>query len=352
MPRGPRLDAPGCLHHVIARGIERRPLFADDADREDLLARLAVLTERTGTAVLAWALLPNHFHLLLRTAAAPLSDVMRVLNTGYAVRFNRRHRRAGYLFQNRFKSFLVEEERYLLELVRYIHLNPLRAHLVSTLEELEGFPWTGHAALLGRIDRPWQAVSSVLPLFGLGVGAARAAYRQFVAEGSAASSRAKLLAGGLRRHQGGWVRRTEHIRGRDRWAFDERILGSGEFTERVLTEHAAAAQPAAVNPTDIPTLLSALLQRAAAQCAAAPGEITSSSHRAAPVRGRALFCRWAVVDLGVSSNAVARFLGVTRQSVRRALERCDQVLSDIGCTPEELRGSTVSTTKPDDRGKA
>jgi putative transposase len=334
MPRGPRLDAPGCLHHVIVRGIERRPLFRDDADREDLVARLAVMVERTATGVLAWALLPNHFHLLLRTASAPLSDVMRVLNTGYAVRFNRRQRRTGYLFQNRFKSLLVDEERYLLELVRYIHLNPLRAHLVSTLEDLAGFPWTGHAALLGRTKRPWQAVTAVLQLFGSGARAARAAYRQFVADGIAAGSGGALVGGGLRRQRGGWVQRTERIRGRDRWAFDERILGSGGFVERVLAEHAAAARPPVVNATDIPALLSTLLQRAAAQCAVAPDAITSSSHRAAPARGRALFCRWAVVDLGVSSKVVARFLGVTRQSVRRALERCDHVFGEIECSPE------------------
>ena len=81
MPRGPRLDAPGCLHHVIARGIERRAIFHDDADRQDLITGFAGLTERAGTKILAWALLPNHFHLLLRTSAAPVSHLMRCLNT-------------------------------------------------------------------------------------------------------------------------------------------------------------------------------------------------------------------------------------------------------------------------------
>jgi REP element-mobilizing transposase RayT len=106
---------------VIARGLERKAIFRDDLDRQDLVDRLEDLTTTTGTEIFAWAILPNHFHLFVRTASAPLSDFMRSLNTGYAVRFNRRHRRFGYLFQNRFKSFLVEEEPYLLELVRYIH---------------------------------------------------------------------------------------------------------------------------------------------------------------------------------------------------------------------------------------
>lgn len=156
MPRGPRLDAPGCLHHVIARGIARRVLVADDGDRERFSGRLARLARNAATAVLAWALRPNHYHLLLRTTAMPLSELMRRLNTGYAVGFNRRHQRSGYLFQNRFKSILIEEAPYRLELVRYIHLTPIRAGIVASVEQLDGYPWTGHGALVGRIPRPAQ----------------------------------------------------------------------------------------------------------------------------------------------------------------------------------------------------
>ncbi len=118
MPRGPRLDAPGTLHHIMVRGIERRPLFRDDRDRRDLLDRLATVGQVTGLQILAWALLPNHVHLLGRTGARPLATAMRRLLTGYAGAFNRRHRRHGHLFQNRYKSILVEEEPYLLELQR------------------------------------------------------------------------------------------------------------------------------------------------------------------------------------------------------------------------------------------
>src|SRR5437870_4639458 len=110
MPRGPRLDAPGALQHFIARGIERRPLFNSDRDRSDFLDRLASLSACTGTRLYAWALIPNHFHLLLRTGSAPLSSLLRRLLTGYAVSFNGRHRRSGHLFQNRFKSILVEDD--------------------------------------------------------------------------------------------------------------------------------------------------------------------------------------------------------------------------------------------------
>jgi REP element-mobilizing transposase RayT len=133
MPRKARLDAPGALHHIIVRGIERRKIFRDDADRDDFLERLGDILQDSQARCFAWTLMPNHFHLLLRTGLAPVSDVMRRLLTGYAVSFNFRHRRSGHLFQNRFKSILCQEDAYLLELVRYIHLNPLRARLVADL---------------------------------------------------------------------------------------------------------------------------------------------------------------------------------------------------------------------------
>ena len=154
MPRQPRLDAPGLIQHVMARGIERRKLFRDDKDRQSFLDRLAVVLEETQTQCYAWALIPNHFHLLLRTGLTPLSKVMRRLMTGYAVTFNLRHRRSGHLFQNRYKSIVCEEDTYLLELTRYIHLNPLRARLVEDLKSLDKYPWSGHSTILGHCKNP------------------------------------------------------------------------------------------------------------------------------------------------------------------------------------------------------
>ena len=154
MPRQARLDAPGGLQHVMARGIERRKIFLDDKDRTSFLERLALILEETQTQCYAWALIPNHFHILLRIGTTPLSTVMRRLMTGYAVTFNIRHRRSGHLFQNRYKSVVCEEDTYLLELTRYIHLNPLRARLVEDLKSLDKYQWAGHSAILGRRKNP------------------------------------------------------------------------------------------------------------------------------------------------------------------------------------------------------
>ena len=127
MPRSSRLDAPGVLHHVMGRGIERRKIFIDKRDRQDFITRLTALAEDSSMDIYAWALLPNHFHLLCKTRKRPLSSSMRKLLTGYAVNFNRRHKRHGHLFQNRYKSIVCQEDAYLLELARYVHLNLLRA---------------------------------------------------------------------------------------------------------------------------------------------------------------------------------------------------------------------------------
>ena len=109
MPRQARIDAPGALHHIICRGIERRNIFKDNTDRNRFLERLGSVFQKTFTPCYGWALIPNHFHLLLKTGQEPIAQIMRRLLTGYAVTFNRRHRRYGRLFQNRYKSILCQE---------------------------------------------------------------------------------------------------------------------------------------------------------------------------------------------------------------------------------------------------
>jgi putative transposase len=236
MPRGPRLDIPGALHHDMVRGIDRQDIFLMDADRNDLLSRLGKEVLGSHLMIYGWALMSNHFHLLLRSGSERLSATMRRLLTGYAVRFNRRHRRWGHLFQNRYKSILVDEDSYLLELVRYIHLNPLRVGMVNGLEELDRYPWTGHSSLVGSMKREWQDVDFVLSQFGQTAGTARARYREFVASGTTQGRREDLEGGGLVRSMGGWDKVLALRRGRERWVYDERVLGSSDFIEEIWKE--------------------------------------------------------------------------------------------------------------------
>ena len=234
MPRQPRLDAPGTLHHVIGRGIEGTKIFRNRGDREDFLDRLAKLCEAKALSVYAWALLDTHFHLLVRSGNQSLSHSMRRLLTGYVVNFNRRHKRYGHLFQNRYKSILCEEDPYLLELTRYIHLNPLRARMVKNLKELRFYPWSGHSAIMGKQKRGWQDVGTVLGYFGRRKKRAIAAYENYVREGIEKGRRPELVGGGLIRSLGGWSEVLSLRRRGERTVSDERILGSGEFIEQVV----------------------------------------------------------------------------------------------------------------------
>ena len=166
MPRLARLDAPGVVHHVIIRGIERRKIFRDSKDRNDMMDRLADLLPATNTSCYAWAFLSNHAHFLFRSGDKGLSALMRRLLTGYAMWFNRRHRRHGQLFQNRYKSIVCQEDIYLKELIRYIHLNPLRAKVVSDMGGLNQYKYCGHSVLMGKSDCDWQDTKYVLSYFG------------------------------------------------------------------------------------------------------------------------------------------------------------------------------------------
>lgn len=329
MPRHARLDASGALHHLICRGIERRSIFRDDIDRAAFLTRLAELLTATGTPCYAWALLPNHVHLLLRTGAVPLATLMRRLLTGYAGTFNRRHRRHGYLFQNRYKSILCQEEPYLLELVRYLHLNPLRAGVVKDLRALDRYPWSGHIALLGRVARPWQAVGDILGHFGPTPRRARAAYQAFVAEAASQGRRPELTGGGLVRSAGGWRRLTALRRSDLRLKGDERILGESEFVDTVL--HAAHEQQERRERLQARGLdLTQLLRRVAALCTLAPGDLLGPSKLPQRVRARSLLCYWAVRELGLPGTVVAARLSLTQSAVSRAVQRGERLAAEQG----------------------
>ena len=223
MPRTARIDIPNLLQHVIVRGNEKRAIFLDDDDRRQFVARFSALLVATETDCFAWALLDNHCHLLLRPRQVSLGAFMRRLLTGYAVNFNLRHHRCGHLFQNRYKSLVCEEETYLFELVRYIHLNPLRAGIVSTIDELDTYCWCGHAPLLGKGELPGQTTGEVLSRFGQSIGSARRNYRRFVEDGIALGRRNDLVGLGQKA--------PSH--GEEGTSRDLRVLGSEDFAEEL-----------------------------------------------------------------------------------------------------------------------
>ena len=220
----------------MVRGIERKRIFREDEDREDFVSRLRNLSKETGTRILAWSLLNNHAHLLLFSGSSGLSLFMRRLLSGYSQAFNRRHKRNGHLFQNRYKSIVCEEETYLLELIRYIHLNPLRVSAVASLAELKRYPWSGDGVLVGRRENDWQERDYVLRQFHRNEKRAIRAYRRFMEEGKDQGRRRELVGGGLVRSMGGWSQ-VLSLRGRGEIGeHDSRILGGGDFVAEILKE--------------------------------------------------------------------------------------------------------------------
>ena len=181
MARPLRIEYAGALHHVMSRGNDGIPLFRDDVDRLKFIALLAHTVKRFGWILLDWVLLTNHFHLSLQTPECTLSDGMHWLLGTYASWFNRRHKRRGHLYQDRFKNVLVDENEYLLTVARYIVLNPVKAGMVKRPED---YAWSSYRARAGYEQAPdWLTLEPVQLLFGHQPNDARANYRQFIDEG-------------------------------------------------------------------------------------------------------------------------------------------------------------------------
>lgn len=162
MARPPRIEIPGGLYHVIARGNQRRHVFRDQADYEAYLARLDRYQDRYAFTLYAYVLMPNHVHLLLEPDRVPLSKIMQGIQQSYAAYFNRAHATVGHVFQGRYKAILCDRDRYLLALVRYLHLNPVRARLARVSKE---WRWSSHRDYLGEERKPRVATHLILRQF-------------------------------------------------------------------------------------------------------------------------------------------------------------------------------------------
>jgi hypothetical protein len=234
----------------------------------------------------------------------------------------------GHLFQNRYKSILCQEDSYLLELVRYIHLNPLRARLVSSMKQLDGYKYCGHGVLLGIGNNDWQDTDYVLKLFGKRLASSRRHYHEFVEKGLTMGRRSDLTGGGLIRSVGGWTALKAisnlkiHVKG------DERILGDSDFVTSVLKEqnerlerrfHLQAQGVDFENVAD----------RVARVFGLKPEQVLSSTKQPQRVKARNLLCYWAIKELEMHGAEVARKLNVTKSTVSRAVARGEKIATDM-----------------------
>ena len=329
MPRKSRIDAPGALHHIIARGINRKNIFKDNKDQDNFLERLGNILTETQTSCFAWALIPNHFHLLIRTGATPISTIMRRLLTGHAVSFNRRHRRYGHLFQNRYKSILCQEDLYLLELVRYIHLNPLRAGIVDDLRSLNKYRYCGHAVILKKVKYSWQDTEYVLRMFAKTVSTARRHYREFVKKGISHGRRPELVGGGLIRSLGGWSAVKALRKAGTYMKGDERILGDGDFVENMLAQakedferkYRLAAEGYDFNM---------VIERVAHLMGLKREQVLSPGRYKQVVEARSIICYWCMRELGMSQRVLAKKFDISQPAISMAVKRGEQVVNFHG----------------------
>ena len=328
MPRSARLDAPGVLHHIMIRGIERRKIFRSNKDRDDLIERLSNLIPETSISCYAWVFMPNHAHFLFRSGEIGIATLMRRLLTGYAVSFNKRYRRHGQLFQNRYKSIICQEDTYLKELVRYIHLNPLRGKIVENINELNRYPYCGHSILMNRRNQDWQDTQYVLGNFGRINKNARKNYLEFIQAGIKKGRRPELVGGGLIRSLGGWqaVRRNP-LSSHERIKSDERILGDSEFVNHVLSNADETFERRYMIKSmgyDFDYLIKKVLDLYRIE----RNDLYSGSRRKPIPDARSLLSYWAFHELGLTLVYIAEKLRLTPQAVGYAATRGKKIVEE------------------------
>lgn len=319
MPRGPRIDYPGLLHHVMVRGIERKKIFNEDKDYQDFLGRISKALEGSGAVIYAWVLMSNHIHLLIKIGKQALSKIMRRILTGYALAYNRKYRRAGYLYQGRYKSIICEEELYLLELVRYIHLNPLRAGIVKTLDGLDRYKWCGHRIIMGRGKFDCQDTEEILSRFGYTIGEARRKYREFVREGIKQGKRNDLTGGGLIRSLGGIGRAIISKLGKEKQMYDQRILGGGNFVEGILKKTETKEEK-------IPRInIDEVIKKICRIYNIKTAKLLNRKNQKGLYKIKSIVVNIGIDRLGISGSSLARKFGLTRSSISR-LNKLGEVL--------------------------
>ena len=325
MPRQGRIDYPGTLHHIIGRGIERRRIFKEDKEKKELLRRIKLNLDKSSMKCYAWCIMDNHFHMLLLTGNTKLSEYMRRLLTGYAVYYNKVNKRKGHLFENRYKSILCDKDEYLLSLIRYIHLNPVKVKAVA-IEELAKYKWSGHREIVGKAEKNNVIeVNEVLSYFGNSKGRAGKAYVKYINEGVGLEE--NYESGGLIRSAGG----LEEVlkRGKDdKEMFDERILGSGTFVEEILRKTEKAEKKKIHDLNKIIDIVSRHYEK---------GRKEILNSRVKGVReARDLIVYLGVIYLGKSLRELGEALGIKRAAASASMYRARERIEGKGLTEDIL----------------
>lgn len=321
MPRTYRIDWENSVHHVMSRGIEKNRIFRSSRDYDDFIERLETCVGETGITVIAWALMPNHVHLLLKTRSTPMWKFMHKLLTGYAMYFNRVHDRVGHLFQNRYLSILVQSEVYLMKLIRYIHRNPLAANIVKDIEALGLYPWTSHYGVMNPGIYPWQNTSNFIKA---NIGNNTDDIRQYAVELLSEDS----CTDNSCLERGTYVLGSEGVSALDSTEHHERectsgikILGSYDFATDVYKELQGHAMIPSRNRSEEHSMILSVLEYAARKWNLPVSILTSGRRLQRICRAREFICYCLTNVLSLRLLDSSRILNISASGVRNAAKR-------------------------------
>lgn len=312
MARKPRIEFEGALYHVVARGNRKEDIFHSKNDYERYLDLLSRYKARYHYRLYAYVLMPNHLHLLIETAEIPLSKTMQGLQQSYTAFFNRKYGAVGHLFQGRYKAILCDRDAYLLTLVKYIHLNPLRARIVTRADE---YPWSSHHAYLHKTQRPDLIDTDfVLGLFDTRKPSAIRRYQDFMDDSICAD--------------------REEIYG----TIDQRVLGDGPFVEAIVDRTRSE-----ITDRRMPRKHSLEEIMAVAEAASGVTEkkMRSKGKSRDISRARVLFCR-AALAYSYKVNEIAAFLGKDPSAISRYHAGGEKMEDDVGRVMHALESRKVN----------
>jgi len=315
MPRPTRLHVPGGLYHVALRGNHRQPIFLAPSDRKMLDDLVAETLARFGARVHAYCWMTNHVHLAVQVADTPLGPLVQRIAGQYARRLQQRLPTTGHLFEGRYRAVLVDADDHLLRLTRYIHLNPVRAGIVT---DPVRYPWSGHRAYLGLADVPWLTTDFTLRVLGANVASARRAYARMVALGGDPEDSLEFRRG---------------VSG------DHRVLGPDRFLTQLAVKRVEARGQNGPVGQDRPSL-EQLIDEASAECGVSVAAMMSASRSPALTRARCVVAERAIACGAASLSAVARRLNRSHSSLCEALERSRRRRAADRPTPADPSGAT------------
>jgi putative transposase len=310
MPRQSRIDYLGAFHHVIGRGIERRKIFETDRDKSLFFERIVTQLTRSSLQIYAWCIMDNHFHILIQTGETRLAEFMRCVLTGYAVNYNKIHKRTGHLFQNRYKSILCDKDEYLLPLIRYIHLNPVKAKIVE-VKGLGAYRWTGHKEIIkkeaGLINR-----EEVLGYFGKNEKQAVESYEEYILNG--VNEEKDYEGGGLVRSAGGIDELLKGDSIREKEMYDDRILGGGGFVNEILEKVEKSEESRIVSIQGLDDLIKGL-----ARYYELDGQEIKKTRLKKVREARQVFIYLGFEHLKKTVTELGRYLGISQTAASKAM---------------------------------